>query len=437
MKKITLLSLLLIATTIGFAQNLITNGTFDDATGWTTVNQYGTDSTNGSLSIAEGKVTIGKIDPLITDWIHIGFYTSVNLTPGWYQFDMDMAFDGIDANWGEVYIGTAQPVENTEYSGDKQVIKAYNAWDCDKTYTGKAVAFGCDTSSPGKFEITTAGTYYLLFRSGGSTFGNSGVSLDNFSLVATTEGAAPTPLTNFNFDFDSTTSIQPERLISYNDDAINAVTNGINSSINVGELTGVNNDWWSQIKIINEDGIDLSTGDRGFSIKVKGPRTSTLTIKVEDGGTGHEKTANYTTPNEWQKLTFDFSSFTSTNNKKIALFFDMQTNFDSAVDPSLDIFQIDDYVFGEFAFLNTTLSTEKFTSSKVKMYPNPVKSTLTIEAKSTIQKVSIYNVLGQEVLTASPKRNSATLQTSELNKGIYMVNTQVDGAISSSKIIKE
>jgi hypothetical protein len=62
---------------------------------------------------------------------------------------------------------------------------------------------------------------------------------------------------------------------------------------------------------------------------------------------------------------------------------------------------------------------------------------LTIEANSTIQKVSIYNVLGQEVLTASPKSNSATLQTSELNAGVYMVNTQVDGAISASKIIKE
>jgi len=71
------------------------------------------------------------------------------------------------------------------------------------------------------------------------------------------------------------------------------------------------------------------------------------------------------------------------------------------------------------------------------MYPNPVKNTLTIEANSTIQKVSIYTILGQEVLTASPKINSATIQTSELNKGIYMVNTQVDGAISTTKIIKE
>jgi hypothetical protein len=29
------------------------------------------------------------------------------------------------------------------------------------------------------------------------------------------------------------------------------------------------------------------------------------------------------------------------------------------------------------------------------MYPNPVKSNLTIEANSTIERVSVYNILGQ------------------------------------------
>jgi hypothetical protein len=42
MKKITLLLILGLMATFGFAQNLITNGTFDDASGWTVVNQYGT-----------------------------------------------------------------------------------------------------------------------------------------------------------------------------------------------------------------------------------------------------------------------------------------------------------------------------------------------------------------------------------------------------------
>ncbi|MBG7611302.1 T9SS type A sorting domain-containing protein [Polaribacter sp. BAL334] len=422
MKKI-IFTFILLASSIVNAQNLITNGTFDDATGWTVVNQYGPDSTNGSVTITGGVVNIGKINPADGGWIHMGLYTSVNLDAGWYQFDMDMTYDGIDTIWGEVYIGSVQPVENTEYGGDQQVIKAYNAWDCGsiKTYSGSAVAAGCDTSSPGKFQITSTGTYYILFRTGGGTFGASGITLDNWSLVAdnpqpvanfsevtstsnltatftntstdatsyswdfgdgstssdanpaahtyaykgqylvsltatSTEGsntftkeifvgAVNTPITDFSFDFSLPTPLRNERLLDY-------VEAG-----GVATASGVNDDWWSQINYINNSGIDLSSGDRGFSIKVKGPRTSILTLKVEDGGSEHAVTANYTTPNVWQTLTFDFSSFNSTNNRKIALFFDIQTNFDAGVDPAQNIFQIDDYVFGEFAVLSSSTWT--------------------------------------------------------------------------------
>jgi hypothetical protein len=49
------------------------------------------------------------------------------------------------------------------------------------------------------------------------------------------------------------------------------------------------------------------------------------------------------------------------------------------------------------------------------MYPNPVKNNLTIEA-STIERVSVYNILGQEVLSARPSSNTTTLQTNNLQK---------------------
>jgi Secretion system C-terminal sorting domain len=86
---------------------------------------------------------------------------------------------------------------------------------------------------------------------------------------------------------------------------------------------------------------------------------------------------------------------------------------------------------------SNTLGTEKFETSSVKMYPNPVKNTLTIDANGTIERVSVYNVLGQEVMKASPKSNRAELQTNELQKGVYMVKTEIDGKISISKVVKE
>ena len=172
--------------------NLISNGTFDDNTGWTIVNQYEAANTNGLVTIADG---VAKFDETTnTDWKHMGIYTAVSLSPGTYQFEMDMTYTEISDVWGEVFIGAQQPVEGVEtgieYSGDQKVLKAFNAWDCGdiKTYSGKATESGCDDANPtnpGQFEITTAGTYYLLFRAGGGTYGTAGIVIDNVSLVKT------------------------------------------------------------------------------------------------------------------------------------------------------------------------------------------------------------------------------------------------------------
>ena len=90
-----------------------------------------------------------------------------------------------------------------------------------------------------------------------------------------------------------------------------------------------------------------------------------------------------------------------------------------------------------YLYKGTPLGTASFEKSNIKMYPNPVKNILTIEANASINKISVYNILGQEVLTANPKSNSASLQTSELQKGVYMVRTDIDGNISTSKFLKE
>lgn len=95
------------------------------------------------------------------------------------------------------------------------------------------------------------------------------------------------------------------------------------------------------------------------------------------------------------------------------------------------------YMDNLYLYRPATLGTTKFDKSNIKMYPNPVKNTLTIEANASINKVSIYNILGQEVLVSSPKTNATTIQTSGLQKGVYVVKTDIDGAISTSKIIKE
>jgi len=97
-----------------------------------------------------------------------------------------MTYADISDAWGEAFIGLAEPVAGAEYNGDQPVLKAFNSWECatTKTYSGSARAAGCDTSvNPGQFTVTTTGSYYLLFRSGGASYGSAGILIDNLSVT--------------------------------------------------------------------------------------------------------------------------------------------------------------------------------------------------------------------------------------------------------------
>jgi hypothetical protein len=127
--------------------------------------------------------------------------------------------------------------------------------------------------------------------------------------------------------------------------------------------------------------------------------------------------------------------------------FDIDVNTTNYPTPVLsDIFQLKleatagpttTYFDNLYFWKGTALGVSSFEKSNVKMYPNPVKNTLTIDANSAINRVSVYNVLGQEVMKVSPKSNTVTLQTNELQKGVYMVTTEIDGKVSTSKVVKE
>ena len=86
---------------------------------------------------------------------------------------------------------------------------------------------------------------------------------------------------------------------------------------------------------------------------------------------------------------------------------------------------------------NTTLSSENFNVSKVRLYPNPATNILNIESVVAIQNISVVNVLGQEVITKNVDNSSVSLDISNLQAGIYVLRTSIDGNISSTKFIKE
>lgn len=80
---------------------------------------------------------------------------------------------------------------------------------------------------------------------------------------------------------------------------------------------------------------------------------------------------------------------------------------------------------------NTVLDIKEFTRNNLCLYPNPVKDKLYIAGNEMAQLISIYNTLGQQVITTENIENG--IDVSALSKGIYIIET----GMVKTKFIKE
>ena len=84
-----------------------------------------------------------------------------------------------------------------------------------------------------------------------------------------------------------------------------------------------------------------------------------------------------------------------------------------------------------------SLSVDDFESVGFKYFPNPVNDQLSLRAQQTINSVSIYNMLGQEVLRTSPNAMNDEVNMSSLQSGAYFVRVTIGDNSKTIKIIKE
>ena len=97
----------------------------------------------------------------------------------------------------------------------------------------------------------------------------------------------------------------------------------------------------------------------------------------------------------------------------------------------------DIYLDNVYFWKNPTLSVSSFEKSNIKMFPNPANNFVTIKAENNIEKLVIHTILGQEVISKTPNSTTATVDVSNLQKGIYFVKVTSNGVTSTSKIVKE
>jgi hypothetical protein len=86
---------------------------------------------------------------------------------------------------------------------------------------------------------------------------------------------------------------------------------------------------------------------------------------------------------------------------------------------------------------NGVTGLNDFAKNKVVMYPNPVSDVLTLQSGTAIEKLAVYNMLGQLVLEAQPGADMANLDVSQLQQGTYVLQATINGAVSTQKFIRK
>lgn len=276
-------------------------------------------------------------------------------------------------------------------------------------------------------------------------FGTQGDGSPNstylFDDVTQSAGTSPIlELPILPLDFESTSVTYP--FADFGGGATTLLANpypsGINTSPKVVRMVKNPGETYAGSVIQMAGPIDFSN-NKIVKVKVWSPVAGKkLLLKFEGSptdfdGSAFETDAIITKANEWEELTFDYNSPTlfppvNNNDNKIVFFFDFGTQGDGSINST--------YYFDDVKF-STPLSTPSFAISKVNMYPNPVSNQLYIEANREIQKVSVYNILGKEIMSNYPKTNKVLIVTSGFQKGLYIVKTTIDDKESSSKFIKE
>lgn len=91
---------------------------------------------------------------------------------------------------------------------------------------------------------------------------------------------------------------------------------------------------------------------------------------------------------------------------------------------------------GNFGTFSTLLSSSDFDRDSFTFYPNPAKDVVNFSSNNVIENITIYNVLGQEVLSKKVNSRDFTIDISNLSIGTYVVKLNPNSKSQSVKLIK-
>ncbi|MEM5566441.1 T9SS type A sorting domain-containing protein [Psychroserpens sp. AS72] len=104
------------------------------------------------------------------------------------------------------------------------------------------------------------------------------------------------------------------------------------------------------------------------------------------------------------------------------------------------VWEYGDNVKGTFnicAWSPSTLGLDDNTFNGFTYYPNPVKDVLTLESPNTIDKIEVFNILGQRIVAIDSQNTIQNIDMSNVQAGAYFVKVSIGNQIKTLRVIKD
>jgi hypothetical protein len=96
----------------------------------------------------------------------------------------------------------------------------------------------------------------------------------------------------------------------------------------------------------------------------------------------------------------------------------------------------DEPTLGSVVVQAPILSVGDVDAVNVAAFPNPTTDVVTIQASEPITSITLYSVVGQQILVVSPNQNTTELDMSGLQSGLYIASIQSDSGNKSIRLVK-
>lgn len=150
-------------------------------------------------------------------------------------------------------------------------------------------------------------------------------------------------------------------------------------------------------------------------------------VRPDGWSLGEIKVAN-TLTNEWEQLTFDFSSHIG-----LTPAYDQVVIFPDYTARNADEIIYFDNVFGAAATIGMTESE----INQTKIFPNPGNHTFCIESNETITQVSIFDLSGKLVYNETSHSRAAQINTEGFGMGMFFVRVRTANSIETLRWMKQ